>query len=197
MVLTEVGEDTHGEAYAIDAIQRQGVGGDLHDHVGTAGVGHPAEQLLQLEGLRRGALRVEDFAADHVLNGADQAHLGTGLLLQNALDEVGGGGLAAGAGDADHGHLAGGVIEPVAGDHRQSAAGVLHNYVGNVAVGCMLADNTGRAFFAGHGDEAVAIGLGAGDSHEQPALRRLAGVVADVGDVGVHIGGGGQNSEAL
>ena len=61
----------------------------------------------------------------------------------------------------------------------------------------MLADNTGRAFFTGHGDEAVAICLGAGDGHEQPTLRRLAGVVADVGDVGVHIGGGGQNSETL
>ena len=63
MVLTEIGEDAHGEAHTVDAVQHQRVGGDLHDHVGAAGVGHLAEQPLQLEGLRRGALRGERLLA--------------------------------------------------------------------------------------------------------------------------------------
>ena len=195
MILTEVGEDAHGEADTVDPIQHQRVGGDLHDHMGAARVGHLPQQLLQLEGLRCGALGVEHLAADHVLNGADKAHLGSGLLLQNTLDEVGGGGLAAGAGNADHGQLPGGVVEPVAGDDRQRPAGILHDYIGNSGIRCMLADNAGRAPFPRHGDIFMAVRLRAGDGHEQAALPGLAGVVADIGDVGVQVGIRLQNGE--
>ena len=197
MVLTEIGEDAHGEAHAVDPVQHQRVGGDLHDHVGAAGVGHLAEQPLQLEGLRRGALRGERLPADHVLDGADEAHLGAGLLLENALDEVGGGGLAAGAGNADHGHLPGGVIEPAAGDDRQRAAGILHNHIGNLTFRCTLAYNAHGPLVPGHGDKSVTVRLRASDGHEQAAGLGLAGVVADVGDIGVQIGVDLQQGQVL
>ena len=197
MILTEIGKNTHGKADAVDPVQHQRVGGYLHDGVGAAGVGHPAQQLLQLEGLRRGALRVEHLAADHVLDGADETHLGAGLLLQNALDEIGGGGLAAGAGNADHSHLPGGVVKPVAGDDRQRPAGVLHQHIGDAAVRRLLADHAGGALFLHHGDILVAVGGRAGDGDEQAALHSLPGVVADIGDVGVQVGGGLQNRQAV
>ena len=197
MILTEIGEDAHGEADAVHPIQCQRVGGHLHHHVGAAGIGHLAEQAVQLEGLRRGALGMQHLIADHVLDGAHQPHLGPGLLLQNALDEIGGGGLAAGAGDTDHGHLFGGMVEPVARHQGQRLAGACHLHVGDIPLRYMLAHHAGRALFRRHGDEAVAVHRLAADGDEHIAGRGGAGIVADAGDLLLPIGGGGQDLQSF
>ena len=44
---------------------------------------------LELKGLRRGPLGVENLIPHHVLIGADEAHLGPGRLLQHILEEIG------------------------------------------------------------------------------------------------------------
>ena len=70
--------------------------------MGAARVQHLPEELLELVTLRRGALRVDEFRADHVAVGAHQAHLYARAGLQQMLHQIGGGGLAVGAGDGDH-----------------------------------------------------------------------------------------------
>ena len=197
VILAEVGEDAHGEADAVYPVQGQCVGGDLHHHMGAARVGHLAEQLLQLEGFGGGALGVQHLVADHVLDGAHQTHLGPGLLLQDALDEIGGGGLAAGAGNADHGHLAGGMVEPVGGHQRQRLAGAFHLHIGDIPLRHTLTHHTHGTLFRRYGDEPVAVHRLAADGHEHVARRGGAGVIADAGDLLRHIGGGREHLKAL
>ena len=186
MVAAQIGVDTHGEADAIHAVKAQCVGGDLHHHVGAARVRHLTEQAVQLEGFGGSALGRDDFLADHVLNGAYETHLCPRLLLENALDEVGGGGLAAGARHADHGHFAGGMVEPVAAHECQRLAAVFHHHVGD-ALHRALHHGAHGAFFRRHGDKFMSIHRLTGDGNEDVTLRRGAGIVTHAGNVHIHI----------
>ena len=198
VVLSQVGEHTHVVMHPVDPVQGQGVGGDLHDHVGAAGVPHLGEEPLDLEGLRRGALRGDHLRADHVLVGADQPHLGPGLLLQNGLEEVGGAGLAVGAGDGCHGHGCGRVAEEVGADHRQAPAGVLHLDIGDGPVRRgLLTDHRGGAGGGRLPDEGVAVHGKAPHGHKQVAGLCGAGVVADVGDLQIQVCRGGEDRNVL
>ena len=77
----EVGENTSLEVEPRRAAQGQGVGGDLHHHMGAACIPHLRKEPLDLERLRRGALRGDDLPADHVLIGSDQSHFGPSRLF--------------------------------------------------------------------------------------------------------------------
>ena len=85
VVLTQVGEHRHVEAEPRHPLQSQGMGGDLHHHVGTARLLHGAKQFLQLIALRGGVLGVDELVAYHVAVGADKAHLCPQLILQQVL----------------------------------------------------------------------------------------------------------------
>ena len=194
MVLGQIGEDAHREADPLHPLEGQRVAGDLHDHMGTPGVRHAAKEALELEGFRSGALGGDDLGADHVLVGADEAHLGPQGLLQDVLEEVGGGGLAVGAGDAHQLHGSRRVSEPVDAHMGESRPAVRGAHEGNVPLRRFLAEDAGRALLQGahdgcgacgdgHGDEAVSVGLAAGHGHEEVAGLRLPGVVADAGDL--------------
>ena len=173
MVPAQIRIDPHGELDTVHPVQHQRVGGYLHHHMGAPGVGHLPQQLLQLEGLRRGALRGEHLAADHVLDGADQPHLRPGLLLQNTLDEIGGGGLAAGAGHAHHGQLLGGMVKAVGSHHRQRPPGVRHPDEGRAVLRHLFAQDAHRALFPRHGDIFVTVCRHTGDGDEQIAALHV------------------------
>ena len=196
VVLGEIGEDAHGEADAVHPLQKQGVGGGLHHHVGAAGGAHPGEQLLELQGLRRGALRGDRLAADHVLVGADEAHLGPRLLLQDGLQQIGGGGLAVGAGDGHHGHVVRRMAVPVGGHHRQGLAGVRHLDIGDGGIlRRPLAHHRRGARRRGPADIGVTVGGKAGHGHEHVPGRRGPGVIADMGDLRLRVRRGGQRRQ--
>ena len=197
VVLGEVGEDAHGIVHAVHPVQGQGVGGDLHDHVGAAALPHLGKQPLELKGLRRGALRGDDLVADHILVRADEAHLGPGLLLQNGLEEIGGGGLAVGAGDAHHGHGVRRMAEEVGAHHRQGPAGIRHLDEGNALLRCLFAQHRRRAGGHGLADEGVAVNGEARHGHEQVAGPGGPGIIADIGDVHLQIRRGVQDGQAL
>ena len=82
----------------------------------TAGIDHPAQELLQLICVRRGVLGVQHLVTDDVRVRSDQADLRVQALLEHVLDERGDGGLAVGAGHADHGQLTRRVAEEFAAD---------------------------------------------------------------------------------
>ena len=196
MVAAEVRVDTHGEADAIHAVEAQCVGGDLHHHMGAACVRHLTEQAVQFEGLGGSALGGNDFLANHVLNGAHETHLCARLLLENALDEVGGGGLAAGTRHADHGHFAGGMVEPVCAHECQRLAAVFHHHAGD-ALHRALHHGAYRALFCRHGDKFVSIHRLTGDGNEDVALRCSAGIVTHAGNVHIHICRGRHDGNAM
>ena len=104
VILGQIGEYAHLEVNARHPVQHQRMGGNLHHHMGAARLLHLIKQLLQLEGLRGGALGFDDLVADHILNGTDEAHLGAQGLLQHGFQQIGTGSLAIGAGDAHKGH---------------------------------------------------------------------------------------------
>ena len=198
MVLGQIGKYSHGILHPIDPVQCQGVGGDLHDHMGAAGIPHLREQALEFKGFRRGALRGDHLCADHVLVGADQAHPGPGLLLQNGLEEVRGAGLAVGAGDAHHGHGCGRMAKEIGADDGQTPAGVLHQNIGDAAVRRrLLADHrrgTGRRRLA---DEGMAVRGKAPHSNKQVSGPGGTGIIADIGDLQLRVRRGGQDRNIL
>ena len=189
MVLRQVREDAHLKSDALHAVQHQRVGRHLHDRVRAAGVGHPAQELLQLIGVGRGVLGVQHLVADDVRIRADEADLRVQALLEHVLDERGDGGLAVRAGHADHGQLARRVIKKFAADARERKAAVGHEDIRNIHLRLLLAEHDGRAALDGCADEPVPIGLIPADGGKQVAGLRGARVKADIPDVQFRIGG--------
>ena len=185
MVLSEVGEDPGGEADTEGPPLVQSDGGGLHHHMGTAGSHHGPEQGLELIGLRGGAAGGEHTVPDQVLVGADEAHLGSQRTLQHRLQEIGGGGLAVGAGDSHTGELFRRMAEPVGGDQSQGGPGVLSHQPGTRKVRFPAAEYRRRSLFKGLGDEVLTVGLVARQGREEVPRRYGAGVVADAGDLRV------------
>ncbi len=101
VVLGQVGERADGEPGTGDPAHGQRVAGDLHRHVGHPLLDHHGQQRLQVGGLGRGERAVQPFAGDAGLDGADQSGAEPGRL-QRRLQQVGGGGLAGGAGHTEH-----------------------------------------------------------------------------------------------
>ena len=85
VVLCQVREHARVKADARHAVQHQRVGRDLHDDVGAARISHLTQQLLQLVGLGRRALRGQELVAYHVAVGADEADLGVHADLEDVL----------------------------------------------------------------------------------------------------------------
>ena len=183
MILGQVGEYAHLEVNARHPVQHQGMGRNLHHHMGAARLLHLIKQLLQLKGFRGGALGFDDLVADHILNGTDQAHLGVQRLLQHGFQEIGAGGLAVGAGDAHKGHIVRRVAEEIGGRKGHGIPGILHQHIGNVALRLPLTQHRRRALFHRHGDELMAVGGIARHRHEQIAGLHVPGIIADTGDL--------------
>ena len=106
-----------------DPAQGQRVAGHLHRGGGHPALRHDREQRLQVGRLRGGQRAGQPFGPDPELDPADQAGQVPGRA-QPGLDQVGGRGLAAGAGDADEPQPGRRVAVHPAGDLAQPAARV-------------------------------------------------------------------------
>ena len=177
MVLRQVGERADRKADAVYAVEHERVRGNLHDNVRAACVAHTREQRVQLVGFRRGALGFDDLAADEVLVGADEADLVT-RVLEHMLDEVGRGGLAVRAGDAEHHHAVRRMAEAVRRNLRERDARIFDNDCGN-ALGRLLADHRRRALLERLRDILMSVGRVAADGDEKVALLHRTRVVSD------------------
>ena len=166
VILGQIGKGRHRKGNAVHPVQEQGVGGNLHHHMGASGLGHLREQPLELKALRGGALRGDHLIADHVLDRADQTHLRAQSLLQHGFQQVGHRGLAVGAGDAQNGHFLRRVAEPIRSQHSQRDPGIRDADVGDIDLRLPLAEHAGRAPLHGHGDEPVSVSSVADDGHK-------------------------------
>ena len=191
VVGVQVGEHAHLVADARHPVHHQPLAGHLH-HAGVAArVGQLAQNALQVVAFGGGVVQVIVVVGIVDAVCADHAHL-VAAGLQHRLDHVGGGGLALGAGHADHGHLPGGVTEVGGGQHGHGVAGVAgledghlghgrHDVGGQIVLDdqrpCALGDYIRRKL--------VAVPLGAHNTDKQTARGHLAGVIVDVGDLGI------------
>ncbi len=149
----EVGEHPDVEDAAVDPAEDQRVAGDLHgDRLDTA-FAHDGEQGLQVGGFGGGALGLDALVTDAHLDRADEP--GGAGRLQTALDEVGGGGLAGGAGDADLEQVPAGVAVDRGRQFAHPAPRVLDDQDRQSGRGGPL----GAGRVGQHGDRAEAGGL--------------------------------------
>ena len=195
MVLRQVRKDARREADAVRAVQQERMGGDLHDDVGAAGVGHAPEQPLELERLRRCARGGELLVSDEVVDGADEADPGAEGALEHGLDEMGGGGFAVGARDTDDRETVRRAAIPDGGERGERRAAVGHEDIGDLLGRHVLADHGRGAAASGFADEIMAVGDVARDRHEQGAWHHLAGGVGESGDFRFRFGGAAERGE--
>jgi hypothetical protein len=184
MVLGEVRVDRHGEAGAVDAAQVQPVRGDLHGHGVDPTRVHPSQQTLQIRALGGGAHARLGLAVDPRLDRADHpdpdARGG-----ERRLEEVGGGGLAVGARDADDRQVAARV--PVDGSRGRPHRGTdrWHLQLGDVEVEPAFDQQRRRALRHRRRCVVVTVGARTRDGAEQGAGADLPTVVGRVGDADV------------
>ena len=171
----KVGEHPHVVMDAPHPVHHQTLAGYLHHHRVAPGVRKGAEDLLQLVALGGGVGGVLMAAQIIDAVGADHPHLAAGGF-QHAADHVGGGGLALGAGDPDHGHLPGGAAKEIGAHQGHGVAAAFHLEDGDPfqpgQVDVVLDDQGRRPFGGAVGRKVVAVPLGAHDADkEHPALR--------------------------
>ncbi len=98
----DVEEGSHVEGQAVDAVDLVGLGGDLHHQVSHAvvrGLAHHAERVQRL---RRGQLRRQHgMTVKAEVHRREQRATAMRIFVQDGMRQIGGGGLAFGAGDAD------------------------------------------------------------------------------------------------
>ena len=98
----EIEEGSHVEGQAVDAVDLVGLGGDLHHQVSHAvvrGLAHHAERVQRL---RRGQLRRQHgMTVKAEVHRREQRATAMRIFVQDGMRQIGGGGLAFGAGDAD------------------------------------------------------------------------------------------------
>ena len=193
MILRQVGKGGHIKANTADALQGDGVAGNLHHHMGAARIPHPGKQSLQVETFRGGALGGDHFLPDHVRHGTDEAHLSPLCFFQHLLEKQRGGCLAVGAGDTDHRHGRGGVSVKIAAQQRQRQPVGFHQDVGDLPLRLFRGNHCRRAFFQCHGDETVTVGGKAANGHKQAARFRFTGIVTNRRNIRFKIGGMRQN----
>ena len=185
----EVEEDPGGEGEPRHPAVLHGLGGHLHHHVGAPLGYHIMEQLVEEQRVRGGVGAVGPLLPPYVCpHGADHPRCVPGRE-QNVPHHVGGGGLALGAGDADEGEALGGVAIKGGGQVGQGVPGLFHHKEG---------DRTGQGHRGHHsggppvhrlGDVLGAVGVFAGDGHEEGAGGDGAGVAGEGGNVHILVTG--------
>jgi len=197
VVEAEVGEAADGEPDAVDPADRERVAGDLHDHRGDLLLDRGGQDALQVGGLGGGAHARHDGVAEAGLDGADQAGDLAGRA-QAGLDQVGGRGLARGAGDADHPQPGRRVAVDRGGGRAEDGARIIDHERGKVAG----RERTGRVGQDGHRagrdgrrDELGAVPVGARESRVEITGANRLTAVGDAGDL--HVGAGQRGRQQL
>ena len=180
VVRLQVGEDAVIEHEPLGPVQLQRLRGHLHDYRVQACLRHLGEILLKEVGFRRGVLRMGMDIPYDGLYGPYEPYA-EACVLQDGLHQVGCGGLALGASDADDFKLPGRVAEPGGRDVGHGISGVPH-----LDYGCVFAFR--RVYGLGdHQDPGpflhclpgvvMAVELRTCDADEETARDNLPGII--------------------
>jgi hypothetical protein len=184
VVAAEIGEGAGGELDAVEPALVEAMAGRLHRSVGDAGIGKFGEELVKLDRVGRGERAVVVAAWRDDSGGADTGRC-VPALLPYLAGEGGDRGLAAGAGDGDHG--LGLARKYPGGEFRQSEARVVDEDDGSSGRADRRAfrgDDRRCAAACGIGRIGGAVGLAAGNGDEHHARRDLARIRGHPGDLG-------------
>ena len=183
VVLGQVGKDPRPEPQPRRPVQRQGVGGDLHDHMAAPRRSHSGQQLLKLIGIRRGALGGNRLGPHQIPVGADEAHLGPADPFQHLLEQVCGGGLSVGPGDPHQGHPVAGAAKPVGGHLSKGPPGLRRDQPRAGAVRRRSAQNGRCAPVQGLRNEPAAVFLGPRKGRKEAAGDHRSAVTGQGGHI--------------
>ena len=175
----KVGEHPDVVLNAGDPVHLEPQAGHLHDAGVAARLHHAAQQPLEVAALGGGVVQRMMVSRPAHPVGADQPHFAPGGR-QHGGNQVGGGGLALGAGDADHRQLSGRFAVEPDGQPGQCFAAVgnlEHRKVGGQTRHRPLTDNTRRARRGSLPGVGVAVGVLAGQTDKQSPRRHGAGIV--------------------
>ena len=191
MLVRDVCDDGHIEFTAGRPLLRQAVRGHFEHTVGQAGGDHPRQVALDVRRIGRGDVEagIHRLIADDGVYGGDQPRPQAGGL-QDGIDQVSGGGLAIGAGDADEDHLARGETVPGCREPAERRARVSH---AEQPYGLLASrpHPPGEVAFGGDGHsaprqrlrhEAAAVHALARDGDEEGAWQHLARIGRDQRD---------------
>ena len=177
VVRGDVEECAQVEGQPIDPVHLVGLGGDLHDHVAHAGIHglpHHPEEVQGLRGRQFGLPVVLPVQA--VVDGRKEGRPSARKLVEHTLEEVGGGRLPLGSGDADQGEV---ILRVSIVGRSQEAHGLA--YVGNDDARGLAPFGQVRLGHIGSHPGLVAsvqvFGLEIPLAEEEAALFHLAGVV--------------------
>ena len=122
MILAQIREHERVEADAVEPVQDRSMRGRFQRDAAVAGVEHLAERALEVDRLGRRADDRANLTADPALDRAEQAGTAPGGL-EHRVEEEGGRGLAARAGDAGDLELARRLAEEDVGRGRHRGPG--------------------------------------------------------------------------
>ena len=149
---------------------------------------HFPEEPLEVQGLGGGHRGRPGLIPDAVIHGAHHAHPAAGGG-QNGLQEIGGAGLAVGAGNPHQGQLPAGMVVKGGADVGQGQAGLGHpdHRDPRGRRQFLFGDHHPGALVEAGVEIEVAVGAGPFQGHEEPAGGDLPGMVGHPGHRRVHI----------
>ncbi len=158
------------------------MGRDLQADVGDAPGAHLPEEPLEVQGLGGGHRGRPDLITDAIIHRAHHPHPAAGGA-QDGFQEIGGTGLAVGAGNPHQGQLPAGVVIEGGADMGQGQAGLGHpDHRDPRRRGqFLLGDHHPGALGESRVKIEVAVGAAALQGHEEPAGDDFPGMVGHAG----------------
>ena len=188
MVLRQVGEAAGGKAHSRQPVQGDRVGGHFHHHIVRSLVRHHPQGFVQVDGVRRCEAGFDQLVADAAADGADQPAFVAGGF-QDPLDEVTGGGLSLGTGQADDFHLPVCVAVKLGGGQRHGDAAVRNRQLGHAdPLDRVFHDQGAGPFFNRLTGEPVPVEGGAGNAEKEAVRDRLPAVHEQLPDFYIRTG---------
>ena len=179
VITGEVGEGSAGEFDAGDAVLIEGVRGNFHDAGPAAFVAHGGEELGDFGGAgsRHGGGAAGSAIVD--VHRADQAAAALDVS-EHVADEIGGGGFAVGAGDAQDMDFVAGRFEEGIGEEGGGGRDIFDHDLGKRRAGDGFGGDDGNCpTDVGVGDVLLAVGLGTTAGDEEVAWLNQTRVFAD------------------
>ena len=163
----------------------QRVGARLHDHEVNVRVRHHAKDAEEIDRFRRGAVGMDALVADEVADRADDADL-FARLFGNRLDHIGRGGLAVGAGHAQHHHLTLRISVERRRNLGHGFSRVFHDKLRHVKRKLAFHQQRGRAVCNRALGKRVPVEQCADDAAEQAAFLDSSGIVLNGNNIRVY-----------
>ena len=140
VILGQIGENSDIQVTSENPVQVDGVGGNLHDHMGYAICFHLPQDALKIQRLWRRDGVVERFLVVAVVDRPDDPHV-EARFFEDAFKNVGGRGFTVGSRNPDEGELLGRVTEKSIGQGSERPACIPDRVNRDVGRKGVLGDN--------------------------------------------------------